>query len=94
MRISFYIADKAVGATGFRAVWTEVKRKETCRENEFKCKGTRFCISRKLKCNKVNNCGRVSTGDLDKSDELECEIRKLLLIFFYSIQFVYFSYKA
>ncbi len=40
MRISFYIADKAVGATGFRAVWTEVKRREVCRDGEFKFKST------------------------------------------------------
>ncbi len=41
MRVSFYIAEKAVGATGFRAVWTEVRRRDSCGDREFKCRGTR-----------------------------------------------------
>ncbi len=42
MRVSFYVAAKAVGATGFRAVWTEVRRREICSEREYKCKSTRY----------------------------------------------------
>ncbi len=34
---------------------------------------SRFCISKKLKCNDVNNCGQDGDGSLDKSDEIDCK---------------------
>ena len=69
----FFIADKAVGAKGFKAIWTEVKEKRQCSEDEFRCTSTEFCISQSLKCNGINNCG-VAMGVMDKSDESECEL--------------------
>ena len=69
---SFFIADKAVGAKGFRAIWTEVKEKRNCGDDEFRCRATEFCISKSLKCNGINNCG-ISMGVMDKSDETDCE---------------------
>ena len=65
MRVSFFIADKAVGAKGFKAIWTEVKLTPVC--DEFHCYTSKFCISEKLKCNGVRNCGKV-----DHSDEEDC----------------------
>ncbi|XP_056630783.1 tolloid-like protein 2 [Diorhabda sublineata] len=65
MRFSFITADKAVGAQGFRAVWTEVIEGPSC--DEFQCVKSGFCIPDKLRCNKVNNCG----AD-DESDEEDC----------------------
>lgn len=62
----FISADKAVGAQGFRAVWTEVSKGPDC--EQFTCTKSRFCISKKLKCNRVDNC-----GDDDRSDEMDCE---------------------
>ncbi|CAG9836029.1 unnamed protein product [Diabrotica balteata] len=66
MRFSFITADKAVGAQGFRAVWTEVIEGPSC--DEFQCLKSGFCIPDKLRCNKINNCG----AD-DDSDEEDCE---------------------
>ncbi|XP_072386256.1 tolloid-like protein 1 isoform X2 [Diabrotica undecimpunctata] len=65
MRFSFITADKAVGAQGFRAVWTEVIEGPSC--DEFQCLKSGFCIPDKLRCNKINNCG----AD-DDSDEEDC----------------------
>ncbi|XP_045469321.1 cubilin isoform X2 [Harmonia axyridis] len=65
MRFSFVAADKAVGAQGFRAVWTEVQEGPSC--DEFQCETSGFCIPNKLKCNSVNNCGAE-----DNSDEADC----------------------
>ena len=62
----FLVAAKAVGAKGFKAVWTEIRgipmganAERHCRERDgFTCRGeSGYCISRKLKCNNVNNCG-------------------------------------
>lgn len=63
---SFITADKAVGAQGFRAVWTEVTEGPSC--DQFLCERTGYCISEKLRCNLVNNCGTE-----DDSDEANCE---------------------
>ncbi|XP_018580100.1 tolloid-like protein 1 [Anoplophora glabripennis] len=69
MRFSFITADKAVGAQGFRAVWTEVIEGPSC--DEFQCSQTGFCIPDKLRCNKMNNCG---AGD--ESDEADCKLEE------------------
>ncbi|XP_063909054.1 dorsal-ventral patterning tolloid-like protein 1 isoform X3 [Zophobas morio] len=66
VRFSFVTADKAVGAQGFKVVWTEVQEGPSC--EEFQCKKNDFCIPDKLRCNMVNNCG----AD-DNSDEADCE---------------------
>jgi hypothetical protein len=63
---SFVTADKAVGAQGFKIVWTEVQEGPSC--EEFQCKKNDYCIPVKLRCNMVNNCG----AD-DNSDEADCE---------------------
>ena len=65
-----------MGAKGFKAIWTEVKEKRQCSEDEFRCTSTEFCISQSLKCNGINNCG-VAMGVMDKSDESECEFDTL-----------------
>ncbi|CAH1099815.1 unnamed protein product [Psylliodes chrysocephalus] len=66
MRFSFITADKAVGAQGFKAYWTEVLEGPSC--DEFQCTRSGFCIPEKLRCNKINNC-----GSDDDSDEENCE---------------------
>ncbi|XP_046405387.1 tolloid-like protein 1 isoform X1 [Ischnura elegans] len=75
MRISFISADKSVGAQGFRAVWTEIKDsveapvgavEKPC-DGGFVCLRSGFCISERLTCNKVPNCGYD-----DRSDEANC----------------------
>jgi hypothetical protein len=65
-KFRFFTADKAVGAKGFKAVWTEIKEGPGCKE--FLCRASSFCISKNLKCNGFNNCGQD-----DKSDESDCE---------------------
>jgi len=68
LKLSFYLADKAVGAKGFKATWTEIKDVPTCNNpSEFKCRNSSYCISRKLVCNHVRNCGMD-----DRSDEIDC----------------------
>lgn len=63
---SFISADKSVGAQGFRAVWTEVSEGPNC--EQFTCAKSSYCISTKLLCNRLGNCG----AD-DQSDEMNCE---------------------
>lgn len=65
IRFSFITADKAVGAQGFRAIWTEVQEGPSC--DEFQCHKSGFCIPNAMRCNMVNNCG----AD-DNSDEESC----------------------
>ncbi|XP_060525969.1 bone morphogenetic protein 1 isoform X2 [Cylas formicarius] len=65
MRLSFITADKAVGYTGFKAVWTEVMSGPSC--DEFQCERSLYCIPYHLKCNDVPNCGLE-----DDSDERDC----------------------
>merc|ERR1712203_437747 len=40
MRVSFFVADKAVGAKGFKAIWTEIKDTSNCQE--FQCTQVQF----------------------------------------------------
>ncbi|XP_033225459.1 tolloid-like protein 1 isoform X2 [Belonocnema kinseyi] len=66
MRLSFIAAAKAVGQQGFRAVWTEVITDTDC-EGQFLCSKNKYCISKSLRCNGIDNCG---PGDM--SDEESC----------------------
>ena len=76
----FLIADKAVGAKGFKAIWTEIKEgSPNCQE--FSCYSSSFCISEKLKCNGVNNCGQN-----DKSDEIDCKKKNFFQILIALVQ--------
>ncbi|XP_034131223.1 cubilin isoform X3 [Drosophila guanche] len=74
-RISFTTSDKTVGAQGFRIVWTEIQDSGPgppsvglhCESTyHFQC-GAGYCISDKLRCDGVKNC-----GPGDDSDELHC----------------------
>ncbi|XP_023327852.1 dorsal-ventral patterning tolloid-like protein 1 isoform X2 [Eurytemora carolleeae] len=80
MRLSFYLARKAVGAMGFKAIYTEVKESISCTgPNEFLCRTSGYCIARSLQCNHVKNCGAE-----DNSDEEDClketEVNEFMLI--------------
>ena len=66
LRIKFINADKSVGSTGFRAIWTEISDESGC--EEFICQKNAFCISSILKCNNEPNCGLN-----DDSDEADCK---------------------
>ena len=76
------MAAKAVGAKGFKAVWTEIEGTATdpgqCRG--FVCRDRGYCIDEKLKCNGANNCGGTYFTDdetfvPDLSDEADCKLR-------------------
>ncbi len=71
------MADKAVGAKGFKGIWTEIKDSTNCQE--FKCTQSKICIPRSLRCNGINNC-----GPMDTSDELNCvtesEVNEFMVI--------------
>ncbi|XP_028523985.1 tolloid-like protein 1 isoform X3 [Apis cerana] len=66
MRLSFILADKAVGQLGFKAIWTEVSTNTDC-QNQFLCSKNKYCIAESLRCNEVYNC-----GPADDSDEENC----------------------
>ncbi|CAL1273536.1 unnamed protein product [Larinioides sclopetarius] len=66
LKLTFATAEKAIGAEGFKAVWTEVTESHDCQQ--FKCKETGYCIASDLKCNREPNCGWT-----DRSDEEDCE---------------------
>ncbi|XP_053679390.1 cubilin [Anopheles nili] len=78
-RISFTSADKAIGAQGFRIIWTEVQDTPAgpsstlsllCESTyHFQCLTSGYCISERLRCDGVKNC-----GPLDNSDEMHCII--------------------
>ncbi|ODN01954.1 Cubilin [Orchesella cincta] len=76
MRVTFITADKAVGAAGFRAVWTEVQEVPRttggCHHSYFRCEKSLFCIPAELKCDGTSNCGTIE-GIGDQSDEDQCE---------------------
>lgn len=72
---SFITADKAVGAPGFRAVWTEVQDRSSgtpCHHSYFRCSKSSFCIPAELRCDGVYNCG-TEEGENDTSDEEQCK---------------------
>ncbi|XP_071036301.1 cubilin-like isoform X2 [Parasteatoda tepidariorum] len=66
LKLSFATAEKAIGAEGFKAVWTEITETEDC--DQLKCRDSGYCIAGNLRCNKEPNCGWS-----DRSDEEECE---------------------
>ncbi|GBN01211.1 Cubilin [Araneus ventricosus] len=66
LKLTFATAEKAIGAEGFKAVWTEVTETHDCQQ--FRCKETGYCIASDLKCNREPNCGWT-----DRSDEEDCE---------------------
>ncbi|XP_055639322.1 cubilin isoform X3 [Toxorhynchites rutilus septentrionalis] len=78
-RISFTSADKAIGAQGFRIIWTEVQDSPVgpsstisllCESTyHFQCLASGYCISERLRCDGVKNCGAQ-----DNSDEMHCTI--------------------
>nr|XP_029716235.1 cubilin isoform X3 [Aedes albopictus] len=78
-RISFTSADKAIGAQGFRIVWTEVQETPVgasstlsllCESTyHWQCQISGFCLSERLRCDGVKNCGAS-----DNSDEMHCTI--------------------
>ena len=75
----FFIAEKSVGAKGFKATWTEVKDKGApCPPEMFKCEHSRFCISPDLVCNGQHNCGQDEHGNKDQSDEKQAFCKPLL----------------
>ncbi|KAI5755333.1 hypothetical protein M8J77_016053 [Diaphorina citri] len=79
MRLSFISAEKSVGAQGFKATWTEVSLpKNPC--NEFRCSKSKYCIPKKLQCNKRMNCG----AD-DDSDEKNCVVEVPVDLWFCSL---------
>ncbi|XP_076296175.1 tolloid-like protein 1 isoform X2 [Lasioglossum baleicum] len=67
MRLSFILADKAVGQMGFRATWTEVSTTPGDCQNQFLCSKNQYCIAESLRCNDILNC-----GPDDASDEENC----------------------
>ncbi|XP_076544897.1 cubilin isoform X2 [Osmia lignaria lignaria] len=62
MRLSFILADKAVGQQGFRATWTEVSTNGSC-QDQFLCSISKYCIAESLRCNNIYNCGPADTSD-------------------------------
>ncbi|XP_055847931.1 uncharacterized protein LOC129913342 isoform X3 [Episyrphus balteatus] len=75
-RISFTTTDKTIGAQGFRIVWTEIQDSGPgppaigllCESAyHFQC-NIGYCISDKLRCDGIKNC-----GPGDDSDEMHCE---------------------
>ncbi|KOC68946.1 Tolloid-like protein 1 [Habropoda laboriosa] len=67
MRLSFILADKAVGQQGFKATWTEVSTNIDC-QNEFFCGKSKYCIAESLRCNNFYNCGPADTSDEENCD--------------------------
>ncbi|XP_026672046.1 bone morphogenetic protein 1 isoform X2 [Ceratina calcarata] len=67
MRLSFILADKAVGQQGFRATWTEVSINTSC-SNQFLCNKSKYCIAESLRCNNIYNCGSADTSDEENCD--------------------------
>ncbi|XP_047737620.1 bone morphogenetic protein 1-like isoform X2 [Hyalella azteca] len=67
LRMTFLAAARAVGAKGFKAIWTEVLDSPQC--NQFLCKSTNFCIPRSLHCDGVANCGLSDFSDEERCDK-------------------------
>lgn len=66
LKITFITAQKAVGAKGFKASWTEIREPgSSC--DQFKCASSGYCVSSNLHCNAIKNC-----GNNDQSDEMNC----------------------
>ncbi|KAF2360157.1 Low-density lipoprotein (LDL) receptor class A repeat [Trinorchestia longiramus] len=67
LRMTFLAAARAVGAKGFKAIWTEIQDSPQC--NQFLCKSTNFCIPRSLRCDGIANCGLGDFSDEDRCDK-------------------------
>ena len=65
----FLTAQKAVGAKGFRASFTEI-RDPSASCDQFRCASSGYCILPTLRCNAIPNCGHS-----DHSDEINCQFR-------------------
>jgi hypothetical protein len=66
LKITFLTAQKAVGAKGFKASWTEIREPgSSC--DQFRCASSGYCIPSSLRCNSIQNC-----GNSDQSDEINC----------------------
>ncbi|VDD96195.1 unnamed protein product [Enterobius vermicularis] len=71
LRISFLTApEKVNGLKGFNFTWTEVmpfRDEEECKgSNKYACSHEKLCISARLRCDGLNNCG-------DNNDEEHCK---------------------
>jgi len=65
----FITAQKAVGAKGFKASWTEIREPgSSC--DQFRCASSGYCIPSNLRCNSIQNC-----GNSDQSDETNCKLK-------------------
>ncbi|KAJ8314503.1 hypothetical protein KUTeg_006653 [Tegillarca granosa] len=63
-RLEFLTSSAALGAKGFKITWTEIngdKVTEPC--YGFRCTKSNYCISAKLRCNKLPNCGKSDDSD-------------------------------
>ena len=79
----FFLAEKSVGAKGFKATWTEIKVGAGCssQPDMFQCQFSKFCIPIELTCNGMHNCGDYVEGSerpKDNSDEKQgfCKIMR------------------
>uniref|UniRef100_A0A5S6Q849 CUB domain-containing protein n=1 Tax=Trichuris muris TaxID=70415 RepID=A0A5S6Q849_TRIMR len=62
--------EKVNGLKGFNLSWTEFKLREDCEGPEyFHCNFSRICISSKVRCNELIDC-----GEGDNSDEFRCKV--------------------
>ncbi len=64
----FITAQKAVGAKGFKASWTEIREPGSLCD-QFRCASSGYCIPSSLRCNSIQNC-----GNSDQSDEINCKL--------------------
>ena len=86
----FFLAEKSVGAKGFKATWTEIKVGAGCssQPDMFQCQFSKFCIPIELTCNGMHNCGQDDHGNRDQSDEQACKLTCInFLVIFYSLHF-------
>ncbi|BHF74315.1 Domain first found in C1r, C1s, uEGF, and bone morphoproteintic protein [Sparganum proliferum] len=73
LRMRMLTTEQAVGAEGFEMSWTEIlplTAEKDC--PGFLCRETKYCISNKMECNGIANCGTfVKDGSIitDDSDE-------------------------
>lgn len=79
LKVQFMTAQKAVGNQGFKAVWTEIREDDEKCHKGLRCNNGR-CISSKLVCNGVPNC-----GPADETDELKCVRNSGMNLFIVSI---------
>ncbi|KRY70508.1 Cubilin [Trichinella pseudospiralis] len=73
MHISFLThPEKVNGLSGFNFSWTEFTMDEKCNSPDlFRCNFSKYCISSKVRCNDLIDC-----GEGDNSDELHCKVQE------------------